>query len=59
MANIENFLRKSENFKYLESLLRNKNYVQEEKKLDLKQEIQVIIQSKHSCLLDFSLELEN
>ena len=48
---------KVETFKYLGSLLTNQNYIQEEINVDLKQEIHVIIQSKHSCLLDFFLRI--
>ena len=46
---------KVKTFKYLGSLLTNQNSIQEEIKCRLKQEIHVIIQSKHSCLLDLSL----
>ena len=42
-----NSYEKVNTFKYLGSLLTNQNSIQEE--------IHVIIQSKHSCLLDFSL----
>ena len=52
-----NSYEKVKNFKYLGSLLTNQNSIQEEKNADLKQEIHVIIQSKHSCLLDFFLRI--
>ena len=35
----------------------NQNFIQDELNVDLRQEIHVIIQSKHSCLLDFSLRI--
>ena len=44
-------------FTYLGSLLTNQNSIQEEQNVDLKQDIHVIIQSKHSRLLDFSLRV--
>ena len=44
-----NSYEKVKTFKYLGSLLTNQNSIQEE--------IHVIIQSKHSCLLDFSLRI--
>ena len=52
-----NSYEKVKTFKYLGSLLTNQNSIQEEKNVDLKREIQVIIQSKHSCLLDFFLRI--
>ena len=48
-----NSYEKVKTFKYLGSLLTNQNYFQEEIKCRLKAGIRVIIQSKHSCLLDF------
>ena len=50
-----NSYEKVKTFKYLGSLLTNQNFIQEEINVDLKQEIHVIIQSKHFCLPDFSL----
>ena len=50
-----NSYEKVETFKYLGSLLTNQNSIQEEINVD--QEIHVIIQSKHSCLLDFFLRI--
>ena len=53
-----NSYEKVKTFKYLGSLLTNQNSIQEEIiYIDLKQKIHVIIQSKHSCLLDFSLRI--
>ena len=54
-----NCYEKVKTFKYLGSLLTNQNSIQEEINVNLKQEIHVVIQSKHSCPLDFSLEFEN
>ena len=48
---------KVKTFKYLGSLLTNQNSIQEEINVDLKQEIHVIIQSKHSCPLDASIRI--
>ena len=54
-----NSYEKVKTYKYLNSLLTNQNSIQEEIKFRLKaQEIHVIIQSKHSCLLDFFLILK-
>ena len=50
-------IEKVKTFKSLGSLLTNQNYIQEEIKCRLKHEIHVIIRSKHSCLLDFSLRI--
>ena len=50
-----NSYEKVKTFKYLGSLLTNQNSIQKEINVDLKQEIHVIIQFKHSCLLDFFL----
>jgi hypothetical protein len=45
-------------FKYLRSLLTNQNSIQEEIKCRLKAGNSCfIIQSKHSCLVDFSLRI--
>ena len=44
-------------FRYLGSLVRNKNGIEEEIKRRLKAEINFITQSKHFCLLDFSLKI--
>ena len=52
-----NSYEKVKTFKYLGPLLTNQNYIQEEIKCRLKTEIHVIIQSKHSCLLDFPLRI--
>ena len=52
-----NSYEKVKNFKYLDSLLTNQNSIQEEIKYRLKQDIHVIILSKHFCLLDFSLRI--
>ena len=52
-----NSYEKVKSFKYLGSLLTNQNSIQEEIKCRLKAEIRVIIQSKHCCLLDFSLRI--
>ena len=52
-----NSYEKVETIKYLGSLLTNQNYIQEEKNVELKQEIHAIIQSKHSCRLDFFLRI--
>ena len=52
-----NSYEKAKTFKYLVSLLTSQNYNQEEIKCRFKQEIHVIIQSKHSCLQDFSLRI--
>ena len=48
-----NSYEKVKTFKYLGSLSTNQNYIQE----DIKQEIHIIIQSKHSCLLYFLLRI--
>ena len=42
-----NSYEKVKTFKYLGSLLTNENYIQEGKKVELKQVIHVIIQSRH------------
>ena len=42
---VSNSYEKVKTFKYLGSLLANQNFIQEEKNVDLKQEIHVIIQS--------------
>ena len=52
-----NFYEKVKTFKYLGSLVTDENSIQRKQNVDLKQEIHVIIQSKHSCLLDFSLRI--
>ena len=52
-----NSYEKEKTLKYLGSLLTNKNSIQEEIKCNLKQEIHVIIESKHSCLLDFYCDI--
>jgi hypothetical protein len=58
-----NSYEKLKTFKYLGSLLTNQNSIHEEIKCGLKAGnsyyyvIHVIIQSKHSCLLDFSLRI--
>ena len=44
-------------FKFLGSLLKNQNSIQEEIKCRFKAGNSVIIQSKHFCLLDFSLRI--
>ena len=51
-----NSYEKVKTFKYLVSLVTNQNSIQGES-VDLKQEIHVIIQSKHSCRLDFFLRI--
>jgi len=50
-------MKKWKTYKYLGSLLTNQNAIQDEIKCDSKQEIHVIIQPKHICLLDFSLRI--
>ena len=52
-----NSYKKVKTFKYLGSLVTNHNSIQDEINVDLKQEFHVIIQSKHTCLLDFSLKI--
>ena len=52
-----NSYEKVTSFKYLASLVTNQNFILEGKNIDLKQEIHVIIQSKHFCLLDFFLRI--
>ena len=51
-----NYYEKVKTFKYLGSLLRNQNSIQEEN-VDLKQEIRVIIMSKYFCLLHSSISI--
>jgi hypothetical protein len=48
-----NSYEKVETCKYLDSLLTNQNSIHEKVDVHLKQEIHVIIQSKHFCLLHF------
>ena len=54
---VSNSYEKVKSLKYLGSLVTNQNSIQEEIKYRLKEEIRVIIQSKHFCLLDFSLRI--
>ena len=57
---VDIFLRvyyKVKRFKYLDSSVTNQNSIQEGKNVDVKRKIHVIIQSKHFCLLDFSMRL--
>ena len=48
---------KVKTFQYLGSLLKIQNSIQEKSNVHLKQEIHVIIESKHFCLFDFSLRI--
>ena len=52
-----NSYEKVETFKFLGSLLTNKNYIQEEIKCWLKAGDSCYYSSKHSCLLDFFLRI--
>ena len=52
-----NSYEKVKTFKYLGYLLTNQNFIQKGITVDLKQEIHVIIESKHSRLLDNSLRI--
>jgi hypothetical protein len=57
IRNDSNSYEKVETFKYLGSLVTNQNSIQEDIKCRPKQEMYVIIQSKHFCLFDFSLRI--
>ena len=52
-----NSYEKVETFKYLSFYSQIKILFRRKLNVDLKQEIHVIIQSKHSCLLDFFLRI--
>ena len=47
-----NMYEKLKTCKYLGSLLTNQNFIYDKIYVDLKQDIHVIVQPKHSCLLD-------